>query len=87
MDSAAILDELLALLEAQDVIIRRDALGGGGGGLCNIKGKNIFFLDTQADMLESAAKCAQALAKVADIEKLYITPQVREIVEKYKTAT
>jgi hypothetical protein len=31
-----------------------------------------------------AAKCAEALAKVADVETLYITPQVREFVEKYK---
>ena len=82
MDSTAILDELLGLLEAQNVIIRRDALGGAGGGLCSIKGKNIFFLDTQASTAEIAAKCAEALAKVADIEKLYIKPQVRELIEK-----
>jgi hypothetical protein len=82
MDSAAILDELLELLEAQNVVIRRDALGGTGGGLCDIKGKHIFFLDTQASSAEAAAKCAEALAKVADVEKVYMKPQLREIVEK-----
>ncbi len=86
MDSAAILDELLGLLEAQNVVIRRDALGGAGGGLCSIKGKNIFFLDTQAELVDTAAKCAEALMKVADVDKLYITPQVREVVEKYRTS-
>jgi hypothetical protein len=84
MDSTAILDELLGLLEAQNVVIRRDSLGGDGGGLCDIKGKHIFFFDTQASSAEMAAKCAEALVKVADVETLYITPQVREIVEKYK---
>jgi hypothetical protein len=84
MDSTAVLDELLMLLEAQNVTVRRDTLGGSGGGLCNIKGKNIFFLDTQASPTEAAAKCAEALAKVADIETLYIKPQIRELVEKYK---
>jgi hypothetical protein len=85
MDSAAILDELLALLEAQNVVIRRDAIGGSGGGLCNIKGKNIFFFDTDATTAETAAKCAEALVKITDVEKLYIKPQVRELVEKFKT--
>jgi hypothetical protein len=84
MDSTAILDELLGLLEAQNVVIRRDSLGGDGGGLCDIKGKHIFFFDTQASPVEMAAKCAEALVKVADVERLYITPQVREIIEKYK---
>ena len=83
MNSAAILDELVGLLEAQGVIIRRDALGGGGGGLCNIKGKNIFFLDTQASCGETTAQCAQAFAKVADVEKIYIKPEIRQIIEKY----
>jgi hypothetical protein len=83
MDSAAILEELLNLLEEQNVKIRRDSLGGSGGGLCNIKGQNIFYLDTQSSSAESAAKCAEALAKVADIERLYIKPQVREMIEKY----
>ncbi len=83
MDSTAILDELLSLLEGQNVVIRRDALGGSGGGLCDIKGKHIFFLDTQANAAEAAGKCAEALAKVADIESLYIRPQTREFIEKY----
>lgn len=83
MDSAAILDELLALLEAQNVTIRREALGGVGGGLCCIKGKNIFYLDTQAGSAEAAAKCAEALVKLVDTETLYIKPQVRQILEKY----
>jgi hypothetical protein len=84
MDSTAILDELLGLLEGQNVIIRRDALGGDGGGLCSIKGKNIFYLDTQANVTETAAKCAEALIKVADVEKLYIKPQIRELLDKLK---
>jgi hypothetical protein len=30
-----------------------------------------------------AAICAEAASKVIDIEKVYIKPQVRELIEKY----
>lgn len=87
MDSATILDELLSLLQAQNIPIRRVSLGGEGGGLCKVRGQDVFFVDTQADSADTAAKCAEALAKVMDIEKIYIRPEIREILEKYRGGT
>ena len=43
MNQQQILDELLALLEDNGVELRSEPMGGGGGGLCTIKGKKIFF--------------------------------------------
>ena len=80
MDEQRILEELLALLEANGVAIRSEPLGGSGGGLCTVKGRRIFFVDTQAPSAVVAAICAEALPKVADLEQVYIKPQVRQFI-------
>jgi hypothetical protein len=81
MNEQNILDELLALLEANGVTIRNEPLGGSGGGLCIIKGQRIFFVDTQASSVVSAAMCAEAVPKVVDVEQIYIKPQIRQYIE------
>ncbi len=81
MNEQAILEELLALLEANNVKIRNEPLGGSGGGLCSIKGEQIFFADTQAVSADTAALCAEAVVKLVDIEKVFIKPQVRQFIE------
>ncbi len=83
MNEQRILEELLALLEANGVTIRREQLGGSGGGLCTVKGETIFFLDTQASSAESAAVCAEAVPKRVDIEKIYIKPEIRKFIEHH----
>jgi hypothetical protein len=83
MNEQKILEELLALLEANGVIIRNEPLGGSGGGLCTIKGQQIFFVDTEAPSAVSAAVCAEAVPKVTDIEKFYIRPEVRQFIENH----
>ena len=80
MNEQGILEELLALLETNDVTIRSEPLGGEGGGLCTIKGKRVLFVDTQAPSIVTAAICAQSLPKVADIEQIFIKPQVRQFI-------
>jgi len=81
MNEQNILDELLALLEANGVTIRNEPLGGSGGGLCTIKSKPIFFVDTQASSAVSAAICAETISKVMDVEQIYVKPQVRQFIE------
>ncbi|MHC4763363.1 MAG: hypothetical protein ACYS71_08370 [Planctomycetota bacterium] len=83
MNQQRILEELLALLETSSVTIRQEPLGGSGGGLCTVKGEEVLFIDTEAPSAEMAAICAEAASKVIDIEKVYIKPQVRELIEKY----
>ncbi len=83
MNEQRILEELLALLEANSVTIRAESLGGSGGGLCTIKGETIFFVDTQAQSADIAALCAEAVSKVVDIEKVYIRPEARQFIENH----
>ena len=83
MNEQQILEELLALLESNGVTIRNEPLGGSGGGLCTIKGRQILFVDTQAPSIVMAAVCAEVVPKVADIEQIYIKPQVRQFIENH----
>jgi hypothetical protein len=82
MDEQRILDELLALLEGNGVRIRREAMGGGGGGLCAVKGESVFFVDTESASAETAALCAQAIARLVDVEAVYVRPEVRQFIER-----
>jgi len=83
MNEQTILEELLALLEANCVKIRREPLGGRGGGLAMMKGENIFFVDTEAPNAEVAALCADAVMKLLDIETIYLRPEVRQFIESH----
>ena len=87
MNEQRILEELLALLVANNVTIRREPLGGNGGGLCSIKGQQIFFLDTQASSAESAGLCLpcrqrdgrKAFLVLASFETESYDPSVRSL--------
>jgi hypothetical protein len=81
MDEQRILEELLALLEASNVRIRREPLGGRGGGLATMKSGNVFFVDTEAARAEVAALCAEAVARLLDIETIYLKPEIRQFIE------
>lgn len=87
MNEQRMLDELLALLEGNGVKIRREPMGGGGGGLCAVKGERLFFLDTESAPAETAALCAQTIAKAMDIEAIYVRPEVRQFIENHAGST
>jgi hypothetical protein len=76
MNDQRILEELLALLEAKNVKIRREPLGGRGGGLAAMKGATLFFVDV-------ATLCADAVLKLVDIETIYLRPEVRLFLESH----
>jgi len=82
MDSLQILDELMRLLEAHGVTIRMEFLDESQGGLCRVGEKQVLFLDRCSRENTLAALCAKALATVADIESMYLRPEVRAFVEE-----
>ena len=86
MNEQRILEQLLALLEANNVTVRTEPLGGSGGGLCTVKAKPFFFVDTQAPSGEVAALCAEAVSRVVDIESVYIRPEIRQFIENHTNA-
>ncbi len=81
MDDQKILDDILLLLEANGVKIRREPLDGSGGGLCRIKEETVVFLDTQTPPSRQATVCAVALARLIDLESVYLRPEIRAFIE------
>ncbi len=86
MNDQRIQDELLALLEGAGVKLRREPMGGTGGGLCMMKGQRIFFIDTEANSAETAARCAGVVGTILDVETVYIRPEVRQYIEEHAGA-
>lgn len=87
MNERTIMEELLALLNANGVSIRNEPLGGNGGGLCTVKGQHTFFVDTDASSIATAVLCAEAIAKIIDIEQIFIKPQIRQFIESHSNQT
>ena len=83
MDEQRILDELLALLEGAGAKVRKEAMGGGAGGLCAVKGQNLFFYDTDSPTAETSVLCAQAVAKLVDTEAVYMRPEIRQFIDDH----
>ena len=84
MDYASITEQLLSLLEEQGVRVRKDAMGGGGGGLCRLKHTNLMLIDRDSSSLETAIDCARAVRQLnLDVEGVYLRPAVREFIDKY----
>ena len=84
MDDSGIFEELVVILEENGVRVRREAMGGGGGGMCKVADKDVCFVDTEAAVVNNAVCCAHAVNKVVDIEMIYIRPIVREFLEQHQ---
>ena len=85
MDDRDILDALLELLGNCRVEVRKAPLGGQGGGLCRLRDHRIFFADADAPVGEMTALAAQAVRECMDVEGVYLRPQVREVIERYRS--
>jgi len=84
MDQQRILEELLDLAEQVGFEVRREFLGGEGGGLCRLRDKWVLFVDTGATVADQTAQTAGVLAKREEIEEKYLLPQIREILDQYR---
>ena len=84
MDDSAILDELMEILLQTGVSIRHEELGGNGGGLCKLTGREVCFIDTDSEPSHNAEVCAEAINKLIDIELIYMRPQTREFLTQNK---
>lgn len=85
MNHQAILEDLLELLASRHIVIRNEAMGGGGGGFCEFKDKKVFFLDSQANSYDCAVQAAKAVLKVIeDPETIFLKPAVRDFLDKFR---
>ncbi len=84
MEHQALLSALLDLADQIGFEVRREYLGGDGGGLCRLRGKWVLFVDTGASVAEQLAQAAGGLANREELESKYILPQVRQVLDEFK---
>jgi len=76
------LDELISAAEAAGISIRREQLGGEGGGLCVLRGRRVLFIDTLSDAETRYERTLAALAPLAEMDARFLRPDVREDIER-----
>lgn len=86
MDLQTRLDLLLSIAQELGWTLRREPLGGDGGGLCIIKGQHVLFVDTLADLETRYERTLAALAAQPELDQRYLPPEVRDDLEKARTA-
>ncbi|HEY3243101.1 MAG TPA: hypothetical protein VGM03_07095 [Phycisphaerae bacterium] len=81
-----VLDDLIALAERVGIEVRREPLGGAGGGLCRLKGRRVLFLDYSADLATQIEQCLSALAQVPEVDSVFVLPDLRARIDAYRQA-
>jgi hypothetical protein len=82
MTDQQILQELEAILEALGIHVRHETLEGFSGGLCTVNGCCSMFLDACAQPADLARLCAGAVTSRADLDTMYLKPEVRRYLEE-----
>lgn len=80
------LDELVAILGELDIAVRYAALGGDGGGLCTVRGRQELFIDIDADVATQVERTLSAVASRSEIDNMHLAPHIRAGVERVRSA-
>lgn len=78
MDLKAKISGLVELAQRLNIEVRDVNLGGDGGGLCNLKGRRILFMDCDADLPTRYSRSLRGLAQLPEIDSIFILPELRD---------
>ena len=81
-DMASQFDEVVEVFGRLGMDVRAERLGGGGGGPCVLRGKPVLFIDLDADVATRMERCLAALAALPEVDGLYLTPALREEIDR-----
>lgn len=81
MDVQTRLETLLAVIDELGIPVRREPLGGDGGGLCKLRGQTVLFLDTSADTATRYERTVAAVANLSQLQDRFLPPEIREDLE------
>ena len=85
MDEAAQFDEVLKLCDRLSIDVRREHLGGEGGGLCTVRGQRLLFVDLDADIGTQLAASIRAVSAIPEIQSVYLPQVLRELLDQAET--
>ena len=86
MTDQQILQELETVLESLGVHVRHKTLEGFSGGMCTVNGRCCMFLDSEAEPADLARLCAGEVMRKADLDTVYLKPEVRHYLEQTAAA-
>ncbi len=86
MDLQDKLDALLALAGQIGLTIRREPLGGDGGGYCVLRGRRVLFIDSSADLATRYERTLSAVAALKEADEHYLPPDLREEIDRLRRA-
>lgn len=84
MDLGSRLGQLLEAAEQIGIDVRTAPMGGEGGGLCELRGRKVLFVDITADVATRYDRTVEALASLPELEQLYLPPEVRQDLDRTK---
>lgn len=74
--------EALDAVERLGIEVRRERLGGNGGGLCRLRDRQVFFVDLDADQVSLLDELARTLAESGGAESFFLSPSLRNLIER-----
>ena len=86
MAPGQMLQHLCQLADKMGYQVRMEILSGSGG-LCEIRGAKVLFLDISLDLAQQIEQAAEALCCQPGIDDVYILPEVREYLRKTQDQT
>ncbi|MCH9021844.1 MAG: hypothetical protein IID32_03675 [Planctomycetes bacterium] len=84
MKAQSLMSELLDLAERLQIEVRCEFLRGRGAGLCTLHGRKILFVDSDASLADQIDQTAEAIASIGTLDDLYLRPQIRQLIDKYR---
>jgi len=84
MELSARLEALCELAEDMGIEVRAEPMGGEGGGLCELRGRRVLFVDTLADLDERYDRTLSALAPLTELDQRYLLPELRADLERQR---
>ena len=87
MELGSRLEALLTLAEEIGIEVRAEPMGGEGGGLCQLRGSRILFVDTSADQATRYDRTLAALAPLKELDDRYIVPELRRDIDRQRART
>lgn len=82
MRTLELLDYLLDLARRLGLEVREEWLDGSGGGVCELKGQHILFVDLSLPPSERIEQLAFALSHCRGLDQIYILPEARQILDR-----
>jgi len=77
-DPDALLSEIEELADRLGYTVRHAPLGDTGGTLARLRGSWVLFIDPHADLNTQLKRLGPQLHEQADLDTVYLTPQLRE---------